>query len=75
METKGIRRILDIHETKTKTMKELIERLKHYYEIGRNNCAMTNETWIEELAEAMLDKNYKKKFIAEHEEYKKMLNE
>ena len=36
---------------------------------------MTNETWIEELAEAMLDKNYKKKFIAEHEEYKKMLNE
>jgi hypothetical protein len=75
METKGIRRILDIYETKTKTREELIERLKHYYEIGRNNCAMTNETWIEELAEAMLDKNYKKKFIAEHEEYKKMLNE
>ena len=75
METKGIRRILDIYETKTKTREELIERLKHYYEIGRNNCAMTNETWIEEVAEAMLDKNYKKKFIAEHEEYKKMLNE
>ena len=74
METKGIRRILDIHETKTKTMEELIERLKHYYEIDLDNCEMAHEDWIIELAKAMYYDNYKENFIEQHEEYKKVLN-
>ena len=55
-------------------MEELIERLRHFYEIDLDICNMTNELGIEVLAQAMHDKNYKKNFIEQHEEYKKVLN-
>ena len=55
-------------------MEELIERLRHYYEIDLGNCNMSNEDWIVELAKAMYYDNYKENFIEQHEEYKKVLN-
>jgi len=56
-------------------MEHLIERLRHYYEIDLDNCKMTNEDWIIELAKAMTNKNYKQNFIEEHEEYCKIMGE
>jgi len=53
-------------------MEELIERLRHYYEIDLDNCEMTQEDWITELAKAMYYDHYKEKFIEQHEEYKKI---
>ncbi|GAF99705.1 unnamed protein product, partial [marine sediment metagenome] len=56
-------------------MNELIEMLKHHYEVDIHNCAMTHEEWIKELAKAMLDKGYKDKFLAEYKDYKEFLNQ
>ena len=53
-------------------MEELIERLRYYYEIDLDNCEMTQEDWITELAKAMYYDHYKEKFIEQHEEYKKI---
>ena len=58
----------------TKTMEELIERLRHYYEIDLDNCEMSHNDWIIELAKAMYYDHYKESFIKRHEEYKKVLN-
>ena len=55
-----IKEVIDIKNIK---LEELIERLRHFYEIDLDNCNMTNELWIEELAQAMHDKNYKKNFL------------
>ena len=60
---------------KTKTMEELIERLRHYYEIDLDNCEMSHEDWINELAKAMYYDNYKENFIEQHEEYCKIMGE
>ena len=55
--------------------KKLIEELKHYYEIDRNNCNMTSEDWIEELAKCMANPDkYKIQFFQELIEYKKLMN-
>jgi|8_EtaG_2_1085327.scaffolds.fasta_scaffold28455_6 hypothetical protein len=54
---------------------KLIEKLIHYYEVDIDNCKMSHEMWIEELAKAMSDKNYKDNFLKEHKDYVKFLNE
>lgn len=48
---------------------KLKHMLIHYYEVDLNNCTMTQEDWIEELAKAMTDSNYRKKFEQEYNEY------
>ena len=53
----------------------LIEKLIHYYEVDIDNCKMSHRMWIEELAKAMSDKNYKDNFLKEHKQYVKFLNE
>ena len=45
------------------------EKLIHYYELDRGNCYMSNEQWVEELAECMTSKDYLKKFLKEYKEY------
>ena len=56
-------------------VKELIEKLKRYYEIDRNNCNMTNEDWIEELAKSMANPDtYRIQFFQELIEYNKLMN-
>jgi len=47
----------------------LKERLIHYYEVDIDNCNMTQEAWVEELAKAILDPNYLDKFNNEYEDY------
>jgi len=47
------------------------ERLIHYYEIDLNNCNMSQEDWVDELAKAMSDPNYLETF---NKEYKRYLN-
>ena len=54
----------------TNEAKELIEDLKFYYEVDLNNCKMSNEDWIIELANALTDKNYLKQLMEEIKEYK-----
>ncbi len=54
---------------------KLVEKLIHYYEVDIDNCKMSHEMWIEELAKAMSDKNYKDNFLKEHKDYVKFLNE
>jgi hypothetical protein len=53
-------------------MEKLIEKLSYFYEIDINNCLMTNKDWIIELAKAMQHNSYKKDFIKEYKEYKKL---
>ena len=56
-------------------VKELLEELKRYYEIDRNNCNMTNEDWIQELAKCMANPDtYRIQFIQELIEYNKLMN-
>ena len=56
-------------------VKELIEKLKRYYEIDRNNSNMTNEDWIEELAKCMANPDtYRIQFFQELIEYNKLMN-
>ena len=55
--------------------KELIEKLKYYYEIDKNNCNMTSEDWIKELAKCMSNPDmYRIQFFHELWEYKKFIN-
>lgn len=54
---------------------KLIEKLIHYYEVDIDNCKMSHRMWIEELAKAMSDKNYKDNFLKKHKDYVKFLNE
>ena len=50
---------------------QLIEQLKYYYEIDLNNCNMTNQEWIKELAKCMADPDsYRIQFFNELIEYK-----
>lgn len=52
-------------------MTTLFEKLKHYYELDLKNCKMTQEDWIEELAQAMSDPDYTKNFLEDYEEYQR----
>jgi hypothetical protein len=46
------------------------ENLTRYYELDIDNCVMTPQMWVEELAECMLDsKKYKDKFYKLLKEY------
>lgn len=57
------------------TAKELQEKLSHYYELDLSNCLMTNEDWIQELANALANPTeYLKGFEKEYEEYLEMIN-
>jgi hypothetical protein len=56
-------------------MEEIREKLAHYYELDLNNCLMSHEDWIDELAKALSNPTaYKEEFDKEYEEYKEMLN-
>jgi len=41
------------------------------YEVDRDNCLMSTNDWILELAKAMTDPDYKEKFKKEYREYRK----
>lgn len=48
---------------------EIIGMLTHYYEIDLENCLVTHEMWVEEIAEALTNKNYLASMVKEYEEY------
>jgi hypothetical protein len=48
---------------------ELIEKLTHYYEVDLDNCKMTHEDWIKELANAMINPRCHDEFTKEYKEY------
>ena len=48
---------------------EIVEMLKHYYEIDLDNCTMTHEQWIDEVANALTDENYLNELKKEYEIY------
>lgn len=48
---------------------DLIEKLTHYYEVDLDNCKMTHDDWIGDLANAMLDPEYYNRFIKEYNKY------
>lgn len=48
----------------------LKQDLIRYYEVDLNNCTMTPQMWVEELAECMLDsQKYKENFYKLLKEY------
>lgn len=51
-------------------MNTLKQKLRLYYEIDIDNCTMTNDDWIAELANAMVDPEYHQKFMREYNEYR-----
>ena len=57
-----------------KTQKELKEIFTHYFEVDLDNCTMTTQDWIDELAQALSDKDYLKKFLREYAEYLDEIN-
>jgi len=50
---------------------ELVNKIRHYYEVDIDNCAMTQDDWIIELANAMVDPEYYQKFVREYNDYLK----
>lgn len=53
---------------------QLEEKLSHYYELDLDNCLMTHEDWIQELANALVNPSeYLKSFEEEYEEYLDMI--
>ncbi len=57
-------------------VKELKEKLTRYYEVDLDNCNMTNEMWIEQLAECMVDPDeYIKDFNNNLKDYEDERNE
>jgi hypothetical protein len=53
---------------------EIIEMFKHYYETDLDNCVMTHEEWIDEVAEALTNPNYLKEFKKKYNDYKQEIN-
>ena len=53
----------------------LIDQLKHFYEVDIDNCDMTHEDWIGEIAKAMSDPNYEQKFNKYYKEYLEFINQ
>jgi len=54
---------------------QLQEKLSHYYELDLDNCLMTHEDWIQELANALVNPTeYLKSFEEEYKEYLEMIN-
>jgi len=48
---------------------QIIDMLKHLYEVDLDNCLMTHEMWIDMVAEALTNKNYLDELIDEHIKY------
>ncbi len=56
-------------------MNNLKEKFEHYYEIDLDNCHMTNDDWIQELAKALSDPiTYMEDFNKEYSQYLEMIN-
>ncbi len=56
-------------------MNNLKEKFEHYYEIDLDNCYMTNDDWIQELAKALSDPiTYIEDFNKEYSQYLEMIN-
>ena len=51
---------MDVHKLK--------QKLSFYYEVDIDNCTMTHDDWITELANAMLHPDFYKEFIREYDE-------
>ena len=47
----------------------IIADLIRYYEVDIDNCLMTHKDWIEEIANALTDKEYLNKLKKEVKEY------
>jgi hypothetical protein len=56
-------------------LNSLIEQLKTFYEVDIDNCNMTHEDWICEIAKAMSDPNYEQKFHKYYNEYLEFINQ
>ena len=52
---------MDLHKLK--------QKLRFYYETDIDNCTMTHDDWITELANAMLHTDFYQEFIREYNEY------
>ena len=37
---------------------EIIDNLTYYYEVDLDNCLMTHKDWIEQVANALTDRDY-----------------
>ena len=48
---------------------DIVETLKHYYEVDLGNCHMSHAQWIEELAEALSNPNYLENLKREYKQY------
>ena len=56
-------------------MNNLKEKFEHYYEIDLDNCHMTDDDWIKELAKALSDPiTYMEDFNKEYNQYLEMIN-
>jgi formylmethanofuran dehydrogenase subunit A len=60
-----------------KEKKELTEKFNHYYELDLENCAMSHESWIAQLVDAIVDgkEKYLKNFNKEYKGYLKDINQ
>ena len=50
-------------------IRKLKQDLIHFYEVDIDNCVMTHEMWIKELAKAITYVDYKERFYKEYESY------
>ena len=50
---------------------KLKQKLRFYYEVDIDNCTMTHDDWIAELANAMLHTDFYQEFIREYNEYRR----
>ena len=49
---------------------EIIDNLTYYYEVDLDNCLMTHKDWIEQVANALTDRDYLCDFRKEFNQYK-----
>ena len=57
------------------TTKELQDKLSHYYELDLNNCIMTHEDWVKELANALANPTeYLEDFKKEYKNYLEVIS-
>ena len=54
---------------------QLVADLRRYYETDLDNCCMTNDDWIRELAFAILDPNYDVDFYKRFNAYEELRDE
>tara|TARA_R110000868_G_scaffold74337_11_gene214997 strand:+ start:1160 stop:1357 length:198 start_codon:yes stop_codon:yes gene_type:complete len=61
-------------EVQDKEKNVIVEIMKHYYEVDLDNCTMSHESWIEEVAKALTDPEYLKKLKEEYSDYLESIN-